>query len=284
MFELINRLLHQADLSVAKTMDKSMSHGLLRYYRNIPNMRLEEIARECFVSPATLSRFCSKVDHVNYSKLSRAAREDVEYFDEITQGFADSIKDKPGITADGVAMATLENLTNALSSLRDTVDYDQVVTVARRIYNSDLSMILMHKAHRAVVTDFQLNMTLLGKPVFCTSTDNPDISSVHKNRNYVLLIPTYIDHFIGDAMTDGIKSLIDSLNESCSLRVVYFSMHPEKLDLKENECCFPLPHPTEPLPFPALVGKQLLQSVLDMVYYSYYFIHSVEEAGKNSEE
>ena len=187
MFELVNRLLHQADLSVAKTMDKSMSHGLLRHYREIPNMRLEEIARECFVSPATLSRFCSKVDHVNYSRLSRAAREDVEYFDEISQEFVESIKDNEGITADGVAMGTLENLTNAMSALRDSVDYDQVVTVAQRLHDSDLSMIIMHKAHRAVVTDFQLNMTLLGKPVFCTSSTAPDISPISRNRSYCLL-------------------------------------------------------------------------------------------------
>ena len=64
----------------------------------------------------------------NYSRLSRAAREDVEYFDEISQEFVESIKDNEGITADGVAMGTLENLTNAMSALRDSVDYDQVVT------------------------------------------------------------------------------------------------------------------------------------------------------------
>ena len=278
MFELVNRLLHQADLSVAKTMDKSMSHGLLRHYREIPNMRLEEIARECFVSPATLSRFCSKVDHVNYSRLSRAAREDVEYFDEISQEFVESIKDNEGITADGVAMGTLENLTNAMSALRDSVDYDQVVTVAQRLHDSDLSMIIMHKAHRAVVTDFQLNMTLLGKPVFCTSSTAPDISPISRNRSYVLLIPIYIDHFIGNALTESLKDLMASLEDTGNLRVVYFSMHPERLDLKEYECCVPLPHPTEPLPFPSLVGKQLLQSVLDMVYYSYFYIDAMEKA------
>ena len=271
MYELVNRLLHQADLAVSKTMDKSMSHGLLRNYRKIPEMRLEEIARECYVSPATLSRFCSKVDHVNYSHLSKAAKEELAFFDEQAKDFIHTLK-LEDLSTEAVAEDTLDNLVNGLVSLKSSIDYGAIVQIARGLFTSSMGMIILHKAHRAAVVDFQLNMTLLGKTVFCTNSEEPDISPRKRGQRIMVIVPTSIDHFVEDAMTDAMKNTIAELKAIHDVSVVYISMHPERYILREKEFMITLPHPVEKLPFPTLMGKQMLEAVLDMIYYSCFYM------------
>ena len=40
------------------------------FYR-IPDMRISELAEECFVSPATISRFCRALGYENFAHLKQ---------------------------------------------------------------------------------------------------------------------------------------------------------------------------------------------------------------------
>ncbi|MBS4456017.1 MurR/RpiR family transcriptional regulator [Tuanshanicoccus lijuaniae] len=129
---LTTLLKYMNELDANKTQF-SVAKGMLKNFKQIPEMSIYDLADHCFVSPASISRFVKSIGFASYSDFKKECKEyidiDVDYSSHVHKAQGNDVK------------PLFENYTNNAKENLDYnlhhIDMDQIEKVSDWIYEAD---------------------------------------------------------------------------------------------------------------------------------------------------
>lgn len=104
------QLMSYIDTSMHRGGDYEIARVLLEHYREIPHLSIDQIAQLCYVSKASISRFCRALGYRNFKELRSQMAASFSLADDYTPSFLD-----------GLATDTTSAMTEFLAEAQDNV-------------------------------------------------------------------------------------------------------------------------------------------------------------------
>ncbi len=131
------------------------------FYR-IANMKINEVAKECFVSPSSISRFCRTLGYDNFAHL----KQECASFHSNDKKFNNLIHISASLMHDDPKVATehyVSKVTKNLETLTDSLDWNEIDAVLRAIHDSDHVAFFGTQFSQTAALHFQTDLLMLEK-------------------------------------------------------------------------------------------------------------------------
>lgn len=194
------------------------------FYR-IASMRISELAEECFVSPATISRFCRTLGYENYAHL----KQECYTFHSDDKKFNNLINLPLNIMKDNPKQATelyINQVVESVSALPKTLDWNEVDASLRLIHDSSSVAFFGTQFSHSAALHFQTDLLMLEKFTMAYMDSSRQLECAKNlNKNSVAFIITVNGYFA----ESGFKILSYIRKSEC--KVVLMTNNPE-VDIK----------------------------------------------------
>jgi len=232
---------------------------LLQNMRQIPELSIEKMALLCFVSPASLSRFCKRLGFKNYAYF----RSLFEMFLDEEEMFKPTYRAQ--LSADPLNKTfarVVDYHIQAMEALKKQIDFDTVTQAVDAINLCEHAYLICDEDLIASVMDFQLQMAKFNKFIEVLSGWLP---SNKAKGNSVRILPN-LKHIEGplDLRKIEMKTVERLGREKGNLKDIHISIietSPYVSNLNDrfiNE---------------GKIGKQILSCILEVFYVLYYERH-----------
>ena len=138
-----------------------IAFNLLQCLSEIPSLRIEEVAKRCFTSSATLSRFCTKLGYSNYTVFRKAVQHEMEDIEKQERNQAKILSLPTNIALPSV----LDSMLIALRAFRASLNTKQIMNAAKEIADSPQCVIMGPDIVQPAILDFQIKMYMAGKNI-----------------------------------------------------------------------------------------------------------------------
>lgn len=135
---------------------------ILLHADEIPGLGIEELARLCYTSPATISRFCRKISLASYADLKRSIREMNDYTKQEVQ-FTPEERHSISSNKRWLAEKTFPMTIHALEETYRLLDLKVIDQVVQAIYRAPRLAIFGGIYSQLVARDFQYKFIRLEK-------------------------------------------------------------------------------------------------------------------------
>ncbi len=131
------------------------------FYR-IASMKINEVAKECFVSPSSISRFCRTLGYDNFAHL----KQECYSFHSNDKKFNNLINVSASLMHDDPKTASQEYISTVASNmeiLSSSLDWQEVDTVLRLIHDSEHVAFFGTQFSQSAALHFQTDLLMLEK-------------------------------------------------------------------------------------------------------------------------
>lgn len=263
MFDLVARLLMLVNSTDKHAPEYHIAYNLLLCLNEIPNLRIEEAAKRCLTSPATLSRFCTRLGYSNYTVFRKAVKQEMQAIEEDREKQSD-IWDYP---LPVMMPSVLDSTILTLRALRSSLDIDQIRKAASDLMDAEDCVIMGPDAVQPAVLDFQMKMFFLGhiityqKGIDQTKEDGQPLL---ENKLLIYLFP--IRRLLSSNI-NLVKQTNMLLKTQC--KKIFITVTPELRVYQPDASCILLP--SMPDQFNAHTNSILaLQCALEMIYMTFH--------------
>ena len=131
------------------------------FYR-IANMKINEVAKECYVSPSSISRFCRTLGYDNFAHL----KQECYSFHSNDKKFNNLIHIPASLMRDNPVSATYDyvsKVTKNMSALSETLNWNEIDKVLRLIHDSDNVAFFGTQFSQTAALHFQTDLLMLEK-------------------------------------------------------------------------------------------------------------------------
>lgn len=124
-------------LNYINTLDKNDSYydvtrNILINFNKIENITINDLADLCFVSPATISRFCRHLGFANFQEFKRVCSENFSVENEYSKKLLDSLQENPRVAIESYTNSIIENMQNSFNN----IDFNQLDKIAKKIHDA----------------------------------------------------------------------------------------------------------------------------------------------------
>lgn len=156
---LFGRLVIYLDAANEVDTNYNIALYIVRNFFKITKMTINELADECYVSPATISRFCKALGYENYLHFKQACTLD-KIFDNYNIDLT-NMRYKPK----ECIKFYLKNICDDISKLSSVLEWDIIDEVLQVIHNSKMIIFFQNYFLHFVSLYFQIDLQSLGKLV-----------------------------------------------------------------------------------------------------------------------
>ena len=135
--------------------------GMIQNYSKLHKKSCEEVAEMCFVSKASISRFCKFMGYNNYKEFQEALSFNYEMSSQYSKNFITMFKVDKQQTLESYRDAMVSNIYSTLSEEM----LDQMESISEILYKSDNIVYFSHHFLWNVGRFFQTKMMLMNKYV-----------------------------------------------------------------------------------------------------------------------
>ena len=166
MKNLFYRLILFLDTANESDINYAIALYLANHFYEISNMRISELASECYVSPATISRFCRALGYENFAHL----KQECYSFHSNDKKFNNLINISPRLMREEPAKATanfVEDISNNLHQLNTYLNWDDIDQVLAYIHDYDNVVFFGTQFSQSAALHFQTDLLMLEKYTIC---------------------------------------------------------------------------------------------------------------------
>lgn len=131
----------------------------LEHYRSLPQLNIYDVAEDCYVSRASVRRFCMSIGFENFLDLKS---EFAKYDDEREYYQKHALQDN-------YREQLTQEINEMIQELDQRMNTDEVSRIAERIYNSRYTVILTADSSVGSIRDFQQSMIFNDKILYSVS-------------------------------------------------------------------------------------------------------------------
>ena len=214
MKNLFYRLLIYLDSANEADTNYNIAWYMAHHISEVAHMGISKLASECFVSPATISRFCRTLGYENYAHL----KQECAWFSSTSRKFnnlinvpLDMMKDHP---EESTAYYT-QQICASLSQLSSYLDWKVIDQVIQLIHDSDNVAFFGTQFSHSVALHFQTDLLMLEKFTMAYMEQTNQLQCAKElDENSVAIILTVSGHiFNGNQKMISIHKKIK--RESC---------------------------------------------------------------------
>ena len=256
MENLLMRLLAVVNSWLVDETERVTATNLLKNIRKIPTCSIEQMAQICFVSPASLSRFCKRLGFRNYA-----------YFRSLFEsGLGEEEIFKPtynAMTNDIVEFNTVQRVIayhiNALVALKEQIDYDVIDQVIQSIFEAEHIYLIGGEYLQPCISDFQLQMIRFNRFIEFLPSWLP---SNETKENSIRILPK-IQHIEGPK--DNRRIAVQKVERRGKEKGKLVDIHISILEMSHY-----VSSQTHRFINEGKTGKKILECILEIIYAAYY--------------
>ena len=204
--DMLYILMTYVNISTNQDMYYTIAHTILMNLDKIPHISINELADLCYTSPATISRFCKKVNCRSFAEfkkgmaLSLEAAEDEIHFKEQD---LKSIQDNPQYLVDKIYNDTI----NALKKGQESINIFEIDKICRMIHDASKVHFYGYQFNKIVASDFQLKLLKLKKFIYSFVERGDEIQRLDliDKDSLVVILSVRARHEIIDSLVDKVK-------------------------------------------------------------------------------
>lgn len=162
MKSLFYRLIIFLDTAPENDTNYQIAWFMANNFYRIANMRISELASECFVSPATISRFCRTLGYENFAHLKQECytfHSDDKKFNNLINIPLETMKDNPKQATQEYVNQVIEYISDLPSSL----DWDIADEILKQIHDSKSVAFFGTQFSQSAAMHFQTDLLMLEK-------------------------------------------------------------------------------------------------------------------------
>lgn len=162
MKDLFYRLIIFLNTASEKDTNYNIALFMANNFYRIANMRISELAEECYVSPATISRFCRALGYENFAHLKQECMSfhaDTKKFNNLVNIPLSLMKEKP-------TTATAEYVKQIIATLNQmpqTLDWKVIDQVLKLIHDTKNVFMFGTQFSNSAAIHFQTDLLMLEK-------------------------------------------------------------------------------------------------------------------------
>lgn len=162
MKNLFYRLIIFLDTAPENDTNYNIAWFMANNFYRIANMRISELASECFVSPATISRFCRALGYENFAHLKQECytfHSNNKKFNNLINIPLETMKDNPELATKEYAQQVIDHV----SSLPDILDWQEIDATLKLIHDSHSVAFFGTQFSQSAALHFQTDLLMLEK-------------------------------------------------------------------------------------------------------------------------
>lgn len=223
----MDRILHEL-ISIMNETDKNdtyhdLSRILIENIDKIKDMNITQIADLCYVSTATISRFCRELGFHNFSAFKTALEGSYGFEIDYNHEYKDShtsIKSK---------LSYIQNETlKSLQSINDVMNIDDLVTLAKRIHDADHTVFFSQSHYQFLALYLQQRLALFKKIIYIDVEQRRQISRAEQMDENSLAI------IYSPRGQSFIFSRVNSLLSKNNVNMILLTQN----DIQPNKCIY----------------------------------------------
>ena len=225
MKNLFYRLIIFLDTAQENDTNYNIAWFMANNFYRIADMRISELASECFVSPATMSRFCRALGYENFAHLKQECytfHSDDKKFNNLINIPLETMKSNPEI-------ATQEYVNQVIAYISDLpriLDWKEIDATLKLIHDCDSVAFFGTQFSQSAALHFQTDLLMLEKFTMAYMDSSRQLDCAKElTKDSVAIIMTVNGYFTGS----GFKILQYLKKSGC--KVVLMTCNPE-LDIK----------------------------------------------------
>ncbi|BFK22823.1 hypothetical protein F300043A5_11180 [Massilimicrobiota timonensis] len=225
MKNLFYRLIIFLDTAQENDTNYNIAWFMANNFYRIANMRISELAAECFVSPATISRFCRALGYENFAHLKQECytfHSHDKKFNNLINIPLETMKDHPQLAT----QQYIQQVIQYISDLPEFLDWNEVDAILKLIHDSDSVAFFGTQFSQSAALHLQTDLLMLEKFTMAYMDSSRQLECAKQlTPNSVAIIMTVNGYF-----TNSHSKLLQYLKKS-GCQVVLITCHPH-LDLK----------------------------------------------------
>lgn len=215
MKNLFYRLLIFLDSANESDTNYNIAWYMAHNFSSVANMGISKLARECFVSPATISRFCRALGYENFAHLKQECAfftSSKRKFNNLIDVPLDMMKNDPKACTEYYS----QQVSIGVKQLALHLDWDVIDKVLRKIHDSEtVAMFGVQFSHSAAL-HFQTDLLMLEKFTIAYMEIGRQIECAKNlDGNSLAIIVTVNGNFLGSGQK--ILSYIKKSNAKVAL-------------------------------------------------------------------
>lgn len=162
MKSLFYRLIIFLDTASEADTNYNIAWYMAHNFSKVAKMGISQLAKECYVSPATISRFCRALGYENYAHLKQECASfasDSKKFNNLINVPLDMMKDNPQECTQYYA----NQVCDAISNLSKCLDWNVVDNVLQAIHDSESVAFFGTQFSHSAALHFQTDLLMLEK-------------------------------------------------------------------------------------------------------------------------
>ena len=225
MKNLFYRLIIFLDTAGENDTNYNIAYFMANNFYRIANMRISELANECFVSPATISRFCRTLGYENFAHLKQECYtfySNDKKFNNLINIPLETMRDNP----EKATNEYVQQVIQYLSYLPKLLNWKEVDAVLKLIYDSSSVAFFGTQFSQSAALHFQTDLLMLEKFTMAYMDSSRQLECAKSlDENSVAIIMTVNGYFVDSAY----KTFQYLKKAGC--KVVLITCNPD-LDLK----------------------------------------------------
>jgi Transcriptional regulators len=181
-------LLSYIDCTFEKSIYYELAISLLKHERELPHSSIDKIAQMCFVSPATLSRFCRKLGFENYNEFKNNFNQHYS-INHYTNDFLQSAKKNLNTTAENY----IDNIHSLMTVQLNGIDPKKVDLILNDIHQSQTILFLGHQLLQSFGSHIQQNLLRFHKLSYSFFQEAHQMEFIAKMDSNALVIILSVD-------------------------------------------------------------------------------------------
>ena len=190
MKNLFYRLIIFLDTAQENDTNYNIAWFMANNFYRIANMRISELAAECFVSPATISRFCRALGYENFAHLKQECytfHSHDKKFNNLINIPLETMKEHPQLAT----QQYIQQVIQYISDLPEFLDWNEVDAILKLIHDSDSVAFFGTQFSHSAGLHFQTDLLMLEKFTMAYMETQRQIECARSlDRNSVAIIMT----------------------------------------------------------------------------------------------
>lgn len=225
MKNLFYRLIIFLDTAQETDTNYNIAWFMANNFYRIANMRISELAAECFVSPATISRFCRALGYENFAHLKQECytfHSHDKKFNNLINIPLETMKDNP----QQATKQYVQQVVDYISDLPDLLDWNEVDVILKLIHDSESVAFFGTQFSQSAALHLQTDLLMLEKFTMAYMDSSRQLECAKQlTKSSVAIIMTVNGYF-----TNSHSKMLQYIKKS-GCQVVLITCHPQ-LDLK----------------------------------------------------
>ena len=262
MKNLFYRLIIFLDTAPENDTNYNIAYFMANNFYRIANMRISELASECFVSPATISRFCRALGYENFAHLKQECytfHSNDKKFNNLINISLETMRDYP----EKATTEYVQHVIEYLSFLPKLLDWKEIDATLKLIHDSPTVAFFGTQFSQSAALHFQTDLLMLEKFTMAYMDSSRQLDCAKSlDENSVAVIITVNGYFAESAF----KTLQYLKKSGC--KVVLMTCNPN-LDLKIDVDHTIIFGPSKN----RKTGKHSLLTVMELMSLRYYCLY-----------